>query len=98
LLPTAKRYGIKSRGEASAYLEHPVLGPRLHECAEAVLATEGRSAVEIMGSPDEMKLKSCATLFALISPPGSVFHRLLDKYYGGQRDEKTLRLLGNDTD
>jgi uncharacterized protein (DUF1810 family) len=90
---TARRYGIKRLDEATAYLDHPILGLRLRECAEAVLVTEGRSAFEILGSPDDMKLKSCATLFALISPPGSVFHRLLGKYYGGQRDEKTLRLL-----
>jgi uncharacterized protein (DUF1810 family) len=90
----ARRYAIKSRAEAEAYLNHPVLGPRLVECAEAALAVEGRSALEVFGSPDDLKLRSCATLFAAVSPPGSVFERLLDKYYGGRRDEKTLRLLG----
>ena len=64
------------------------------KCAEAALGVEGRSAFEIFGSPDDMKLKSCATLFACVSPPGSVFHRLLDKYFQGARDGKTLRLLG----
>jgi uncharacterized protein (DUF1810 family) len=73
---------------------HPVLGPRLVECAEAVVSVEGRSAAEIFGSPDDMKLRSCATLFASVSPPGSVFERLLEKYFGGERDAETLRLLG----
>lgn len=91
--PTARRYSIKSRAEAEAYLRHPVLGPRLLACAEAALAVEGRSALEIFGSPDDLKLRSCATLFALVSPPGSVFERLLDRYYDGERDEATLRIL-----
>lgn len=92
--PTSKRYSIKSVEEAKAYLDHPVLGPRLLECAEAVVRVEGRSATEIFGSPDDLKLRSCATLFACVSPPGSVFDRLLGKYYQGERDGKTLRLLG----
>jgi uncharacterized protein (DUF1810 family) len=91
---TSRRYAIHGVEEAKAYLNHPILGPRLVECCEAALQVEGRSAYEIFGSPDEMKLISCATLFAAISPPGSVFHRLLDKYFEGQADEKTVRLLG----
>jgi uncharacterized protein (DUF1810 family) len=91
---TSRRYAIKSVAEAEAYLAHAVLGPRLRECAEAVLGVEGRSAAEIFGSPDDVKLRSCATLFACVSPAGSVFERLLDKYYQGERDGKTLRLLG----
>jgi uncharacterized protein (DUF1810 family) len=91
---TSKRYSIKSIAEAEAYLGHPVLGHRLRECAEAVLGVEGRSAFEIFGSPDDMKLRSCASLFACVSPMGSVFHRLLSKYYQGERDSKTLHLLG----
>ena len=91
---TSRRYSIKSVAEAEAYLSHPVLGPRLVECAEATLRVEGRSAFEIFGSPDEMKLRSCATLFACVAPAGSVFDRLIDKYFQGQRDGKTLRLLG----
>jgi uncharacterized protein (DUF1810 family) len=91
---TSKFYAIKSIDEAKAYLNHPVLGPRLRQCAEAALGVEGRSATEIFGSPDDLKLRSCATLFACVSPPGSVFERLLEKYYDGERDEKTLRLLG----
>jgi uncharacterized protein (DUF1810 family) len=90
---TSKYYAIKSIEEAKAYLTHSVLGPRLLECAEAVVQIEGRSARDIFGSPDDLKLRSCATLFACVSPTGSVFERLLEKYYCGERDQKTLRLL-----
>jgi uncharacterized protein (DUF1810 family) len=92
--PKAKFYGIKTIEEAKAYLAHPVLGPRLVECAEAALGVERRTALEIFGPLDEPKLKSCATLFACVSPAGSVFHRLLDKYFQGKRSRTTLRLLG----
>ena len=81
---TSKHYAIKSVEEAKAYLDHPILGPRLLECAEAVLRVEGRSATEIFGSPDDLKLRSCATLFACVSPPGSVFDRLLEKVLSGR--------------
>jgi len=90
---TSKHYAIKSIEEAQAYLHHPILGSRLLECAEAVAALEGQTATAIFGSPDDMKLRSCATLFACVSPPGSVFERLLTKDFGGGRDDKTLRLL-----
>ena len=90
----SRRYSIKSLDEARAYLDHPVLGRRLVECAEAALGVEGRSAYDIFGSPDDLKLRSCATLFAAVTPPDSVFARLLDKFYAGERDEKTLQLLG----
>ena len=89
----SQRYAIKSLAEAEAYLRHPVLGPRLLECAEAALTIEGRSANEIFGSPDDLKLRSCATLFARVSPQGSVFERVLHRYFDGEPDEKTLRLL-----
>jgi uncharacterized protein (DUF1810 family) len=91
---TSQRYAIKSLKEAEAYLEHPVLGPRLTECAAAALHVAGRSASEIFGSPDDMKLKSSATLFAHVSPPGSVFGQLLEKFFHGQPDQKTLDLIG----
>jgi uncharacterized protein (DUF1810 family) len=90
---TSRRYSIRSLAEARAYLDHPVLGRRLVECAEAALGVEGRSASEIFGSPDDMKLKSSATLFASVTPPDSVFARLLDRYFGGERDGRTLQLL-----
>ena len=89
----AQHYAIKSADEARAFLAHPLLGPRLIECAEAVLDVHGRSANQIMGSPDDLKLRSCATLFAYISPVGSVFHRILDKYYSSEPDPLTLDLL-----
>lgn len=87
------RYGIRSEDEARAYLTHPVLGARLVECAEAVIAIDNRSAHDIFGSPDDLKLKSSATLFAHVSPPGSVFERILDRYYSSERDPRTLALL-----
>ena len=90
---TAKQYAIKSPDEARQYLAHPVLGARLLECAETVLAVKGRSASEIFGSPDDLKLKSCMTLFESVSGQGSVFSQVLDKYYQGQRDTRTLEIL-----
>src|ERR1041385_5315377 len=75
----SRRYAIRSGNEARAYLHHPVLGARLIACVEALLNLEGRSAAEIFGFPDENKLRSCATLFASVSEPNSVFHRLLNK-------------------
>lgn len=92
--PTSQHYAIRSAAEAEAYLKHPVLGPRLAACAEAALSVKGRSAREIFGSPDDMKLRSSATLFARVSPAGSVFDQLLDKYFQGERDARTLQLLG----
>jgi len=93
LSTTSMRYAIKSVDEARHYLSHPVLGPRLVECAEAVLGVEGRSASEIFGYPDDLKLKSCMTLFEQVVPQASVFSRVIDTFYAGQRDEKTLQLL-----
>jgi uncharacterized protein (DUF1810 family) len=93
---TSKRYSIKSGEEAKAFLRHPVLGPRLFECMEGVLRIEGRSAAEIFGPPDDLKLRSCATLFASVSSPESIFERVIDKYYQGGRDGKTLQLLSVD--
>ena len=71
-----------------------MLGAGLVECAEALLQLEGKhSAATIMGYPDDMKLRSSATLFAQVSAPGSVFHRLLDRYFDGRADERTMSLL-----
>lgn len=91
--PTAQHFGIRSVGEASAYLAHPILGPRLQECAAAALAIQDRTAREIFGAPDDLKLRSSATLFAQVSDPGSVFHRLLDRFFDGREDSRTLELL-----
>jgi uncharacterized protein (DUF1810 family) len=92
---TAKYYAIKSIEEAREYLKHPVLGSRLVECAEAVFTIHGRSVSEIFGYPDDLKLKSSMTLFASVAYPGSIFVRVLDKYFHGERDVQTLQLLGN---
>jgi len=91
--PTSQRYAINSVAEAEAYLKDPVLGRRLLECAETLLRVEGRSAQQIFSSPDDLKLKSSATLFAHVSPADSVFEHVLDKYFRGERDGNTLRLL-----
>jgi uncharacterized protein (DUF1810 family) len=89
----AQCYAIASPDEARAYLAHPLLGPRLVACAEAVLAHAGTPAQAIMGSPDDLKLRSSATLFACVSPSGSVFHRLLDAFFDGEPDPLTGRLV-----
>jgi uncharacterized protein (DUF1810 family) len=89
----AKRYAIGSRKEALAYLAHHVLGVRLHECASALLHVTGRTATEIMGSPDDLKLRSSMTLFAALSPAGSVFEQVLQRYYGGASDSRTIEFL-----
>jgi uncharacterized protein (DUF1810 family) len=91
--PTADYYGIGSAAEADAYLRHPLLGARLRECCEAVLAVSGRSAAQIFGSPDDMKLRSCATLFAQVAPAESVFGRVLERYFDGAPDPGTIALL-----
>lgn len=92
--PTTKYYAIKSLAEARHYLNHPVLGPRLLECSEAVLVIEGRSASEIFGHPDDLKLRSSMTLFAHVAERNTVFAKVLGKYYDGERDIRTQRLLG----
>jgi uncharacterized protein (DUF1810 family) len=92
--PTTRLYSIKSLDEARQYLGHPVLGARLVESAEAVLAVSGLSASDIFGHPDDWKLQSSMTLFALVSEPVSVFERVLEKYYQGKRDARTLQILG----
>jgi uncharacterized protein (DUF1810 family) len=90
---TAQHYGLASLDEARAYLAHPVLGPRLRECCELLLRVPGRSAHEIMGSPDDLKLRSCVTLFQRAAPQEGVFQQLLDKYFDGAPDPRTLALL-----
>ena len=89
----SRRYALANAAEARAYLEHPVLGPRLLACFAAALAVDGRTAHEIFGSPDDLKLRSCATLFAAVSEPGSIFQQVLDKYFGGRPDVETQRLF-----
>ena len=89
----AMRYALVSRAEASAYWRHPLLGPRLRECSELVLAIRGKSALEIFGQPDDMKLRSCMTLFANSVEGEPLFQQVLARYYAGRQDEKTLALL-----
>lgn len=93
----ATTFGIGSLDEARAYLEHPVLGPRLLSCTELVLAQSGTSLNDIFGSPDDMKFRSCMTLFALASPlQANLFQRALDIFCGGTLDPATLALLQRD--
>ena len=96
----AVRYAIGSLAEAEAYLEHPVLGPRLRELTEVVVALEGRSVGQVFGYPDDLKFHSSMTLFAAASGGEAVFRKALDTYFDGRTDESTLRLLqsadGND--
>ena len=89
----ARRFGLASLAQAQAYAAHPVLGPRLLHATALVLAVPGRSAHDIFGSPDDLKLRSSMTLFQAAAPEQAVFGQVLDRYYGGQADEKTLALL-----
>ena len=89
----AQRYAIKSQPEAQAYLAHPVLGARLRECVAALLQITGKTATEIMGRPDDLKLKSSMTLFAAISEPASPFHSVLNRYFSGETDARTIDYL-----
>jgi len=90
-------YAIEHIEEALEYLRHPVLGVRLFECTEAVLAITGRSAHDVFGSPDDSKLRSCMTLFEFVSEPGSIFVSVLGKYFNGCGDDRTLNLLKQGT-
>lgn len=90
----AQRYAIGGLAEAEAYLAHPLLGPRLRECSEALLRLNGKSAHEIFGSPDDWKLHSSMTLFAQAAPSPSVFQQVLGMYFAGRPDARTLVILG----
>jgi uncharacterized protein (DUF1810 family) len=96
--PMAAFYAIKSADEAADYLRHPVLGPRLAQCAAALLAGPAGTAREIMGSPDDLKFRSSMTLFARVAGDGSVFQRVLDRFFAGAPDERTLALLAAGTE
>ncbi|AWM91414.1 DUF1810 domain-containing protein [Pseudomonas sp. 31-12] len=89
----SRHYAIRSREEAAAYLEHPKLGARLRTCTQLVLDSKQRTITEIFGHPDNLKFHSSMTLFAQIAPKGSVFHKALDQYFHGIRDDWTLQLL-----
>jgi uncharacterized protein (DUF1810 family) len=89
----AQHFGIASRAEAQAYWQHPVLGPRLRQCIEQVLAVNGKTAQEIFGATDCLKFHSCLTLFAQVAPQEPLFQRVLAKYFAGKADPGTLKLL-----
>ena len=93
--PMARTYAISSLEEARAYLSHPVLGARLVEDVELLNAVEGRAIEAILGHPDDMKFRSCLTLFLQAAPGHPVFQAALDKYYGGARDPQTLQRLAS---
>ena len=90
--PMSQHYAIASLKEARAYLDHPLLGARLRDCTQAVLAVEGRSAHEIFGTPDDLKFRSSMTLFDAASPD-DIFRATLDKYFAGEGDALTLQKL-----
>ena len=91
---TSRFYGIASLDEARAYLDHPVLGPRLRECVDAVLATSGATADQIFGSLDAMKVRSSMTLFHRAAPDEPLFVEVLERFYGGVADAATDSMLG----
>jgi uncharacterized protein (DUF1810 family) len=90
---TSKFYALKDQAEAEAYLNHPILGKRLIEISNALLELEDNHAVRILGSPDDLKLKSCMTLFAALPNADTVFGKVLAKFYNGMADLDTVRLL-----
>ena len=89
----AVKYAISGREEARAYLDHPVLGPRLHECAAIVVEMDGKSVEEIFGYPDNLKFHSSMTLFAKAAAEAGVFGEALEKYFGGEMDRGTLERI-----
>ena len=91
---TAQYYGLRDLQEARDYMAHPLLGARLTEISEALLALETNNASAVMGYPDDLKLRSCMTLFELAAPDRPVFAQVLEKFYAGRRDGRTLELLG----
>jgi uncharacterized protein (DUF1810 family) len=90
---TARQYAVSGRAEAAAYLAHPILGPRLRECARIVARTEGRTAEEIFGGVDATKLRSSMTLFARIDPDEPAFVAVIERYFGGEADPATVARL-----
>lgn len=90
---TAVKFAIGSAAEADAYLAHPVLGRRLLDCSETVLTSVDLTATDIFGTPDDLKLCSSMTLFDAVQPREAVFGQLLDRFYAGKRDDRTLQLL-----
>ena len=90
----ADRFAISDLGEARAYLAHPVLGSRLRECMRMVMDIQGKRVEEIVGYPDDLKFRSSMTLFAQAAPEEVIFQRMLERFFDGRPDERTLSLLG----
>ena len=90
---TARFYAIASAKEARAFLDHPILGPRLRQCVRLLLGIEGRTAKEILGFPDDLKLRSCLTLFAAVAEEDGIFQDCLSRYFGGEGDPLTIQLM-----
>jgi uncharacterized protein (DUF1810 family) len=91
--PMARKFALASLDEAQAYLQHTVLGPRLVECTTLVTAVSGRTVEQIFGSPDDMKFRSCMTLFAHAAPDQPIFRQALQKYFQGELDRLTIERL-----
>jgi len=89
----AQRYAVRSKEETLAYWNHPVLGARLKKCIEKMMTVRGRTAFQILGTPDDLKLRSCLTLFATLVPDEPLFKLALEKYFNGHVDPMTLELL-----
>jgi uncharacterized protein (DUF1810 family) len=94
----ARRYALASLDEAKAYLRHPILGPRLIECTELVNRVQGRSAYQILGSPDDLKFHSSVTLFSLVDPEAPAFQDALRKYFAGKSDTRTIEIIGRSSE
>ena len=90
---TAKYYGIEDRGEAEAYIKDDLLRERLIEISEALMFLESNNPTDVMGYPDDLKLRSCMTLFNIVAPEIDVFGKVLDKFYSGRTDDRTVELL-----
>lgn len=93
---TSDFYGIENLDEAKAFLQDPYLGKNLQEIAAALLELDNDNATQIMGRPDDMKLKSSMTLFACADPENAVFEKVLEKFYNGHKDRRTLKMLSKD--
>jgi uncharacterized protein (DUF1810 family) len=93
--PMAERYAIRDLEEASAYLADAVLGPRLVEISRALMELAARDATAVMGTPDDLKLRSCMTLFSMVAGADKVFWEVLGKFYGGRRDQWTVEMVGD---
>lgn len=91
--PASQKYALRSLDEAAAYLAHPILGPRLLECCRTLLALPENNPTAMLGTPDDIKLRSCATLFAQLPDAPADFRQLLAKFYAGHQDQRTLELL-----